>query len=249
MDEKYLLWWSAGATSAVAVKLALDEYGIDNCRIIYFGIESAHIDNDRFMKDCEKWYGKKIETFSSDKYVDQFDVVKNTRYVNGVGGARCTKELKRGVREKIEKEIPYKGQVFGYEYVFKEMDRALRMYYQHPHTKPIFPLINNKMTKENCLGVLRDAGIEIPAMYKLGYPNNNCIGCVKGGMGYWNKIRVDFPEHFNKMMELEQEVGRSCLKENGKPLFLKDLHPDRGRGLKMIIPDCGFFCGDDNEYI
>ncbi len=35
-------------------------------------------------------------------------------------------------------------------------------------------------------------------MYDLGYPNNNCIGCVKGGMGYWNKIRKDFPEVFQK---------------------------------------------------
>ena len=40
-----------------------------------------------------------------------------------------------------------------------------------------------------------------PLMYDLGYPNNNCIGCVKGGMGYWNHIRKDFPEVF--------EVGRS----------------------------------------
>ena len=32
----------------------------------------------------------------------------------------------------------------------------------------------------------------------MGYNNNNCIGCIKGGMGYWNKIRVDFPEVFEK---------------------------------------------------
>ena len=31
-------------------------------------------------------------------------------------------------------------------------------------------------------------------MYDLGYPNNNCIGCIKGGMGYWNRIRKDFPD-------------------------------------------------------
>ena len=25
-------------------------------------------------------------------------------------------------------------------------------------------------------------GIEIPVMYRLGYNNNNCVGCVKGGI-------------------------------------------------------------------
>ena len=107
-----------------------------------------------------------------------------------------------------------------------------------------------KLTKENCLGILEDIGIELPEMYKLGYPNNNCIGCVKGGMGYWNKIREDFPLEFSLMSELEREVGRSCLKEaDGTRLFLDELSPDRGRQQKILIPDCGFFCGDENEYI
>lgn len=35
-------------------------------------------------------------------------------------------------------------------------------------------------------------------MYDLGYANNNCIGCVKGGIGYWNKIRIDFPEESDR---------------------------------------------------
>lgn len=30
--------------------------------------------------------------------------------------------------------------------------------------------------------VLR-AGIELPLMYRMGYDNANCIGCVKGGEG------------------------------------------------------------------
>ena len=50
-------------------------------------------------------------------------------------------------------------------------------------------------------------------MYKLGYNNNNCIGCVKGGIGYWNKIRVDFPAEFDRMAELERKIGHAVLKE------------------------------------
>lgn len=62
------------------------------------------------------------------------------------------------------------------------------------------------------MGMLWKAGIKIPAMYKMGYNNNNCIGCVKGGMGYWNKIRKDFPEVFAQMAQIERDVGATCLR-------------------------------------
>lgn len=100
------------------------------------------------------------------------------------------------------------------------------------------------------MGILKESNIELPMMYKLGYPNNNCIGCVKGGAGYWNKIKIDFPEIFNKMAILERKVGRTCLKEkDGNRIYLDELKIIKGRKLKPIIPDCGFFCGDTKEYI
>ena len=36
---KVIAWWSAGVTSAVATKLAIDEYGIDNVEPIYLSIK------------------------------------------------------------------------------------------------------------------------------------------------------------------------------------------------------------------
>jgi hypothetical protein len=44
-----------------------------------------------------------------------------------------------------------------------------------------------------------------------GYDHNNCIGCVKAGAWYLNKIRVDFPWRFQEQMELEEWLGTlSC---------------------------------------
>ena len=232
-----ICWWSAGVTSAVATKLAIAEFG-DRCRPIYFAIDSAHSDNDRFKRQCEEWYGMEIEVARSNRFVDQFDVIKRERYVNGPGGAKCTKELKKAVRFRIENNNDYSHQVFGFEYSKKEINRALRFKQQYPDAKPIFPLIEKRMTKPEALHFLESADIERPAMYKLGYSNNNCIGCVKGGAGYWNKIRIDFPDAFARMSELERDVGRSCIK--GK--FLDELPPTAGRSVKEVLPDCGNFC-------
>ena len=231
-------WWSAGVTSAVATKLAIDKYGLDAVRPIYFQIDSAHSDNKRFKKECEEWYGKKIEVYSSYKYKDQFDVISKRRYVNGPSGALCTFELKKKVRQRLEKEIDYSGQIFGFEYSKKEINRAIRFKEQYPSAKPLFPLIDNKLNKKETLFYLEGQGIKRPTMYTLGYNNNNCIGCVKGGMGYWNKIRIDFPDHFKRMAAAEREVGRSCVKDN----FLDELNPEAGRKQKIVMPDCGNFC-------
>ena len=235
-----IAWWSAGVTSAVATKLAIDEYGVDNVLPIYFAIDSAHQDNVRFKKECEEWYGREIITERSpEKYKDQFDVITKDKYVNGPSGARCTLVLKKRVRQRLERELEYDGQVFGFEYSKKEINRAIRFKEQYPDAKPLFPLIEHKMNKPESLHYLEQhAGIERPVMYTLGYSNNNCIGCVKGGMGYWNKIRVDFPDHFKKMATAEREVGNSCIRN----VFLDELDPDAGRQQKMIMPDCGNFC-------
>ena len=91
--------------------------------------------------------------------------------------------------------------------------------------------------------MLRMVGIELPAMYKLGYNNNNCIGCVKGGIGYWNKIRVDFPEVFKEIATIEREIGATCLKNcDGNKIFLDKLDPCRGMDVQPVIPDCDLFC-------
>ena len=86
--------------------------------------------------------------------------------------------------------------------------------------------------------MLKKLGIKRPVMYELGYPNNNCIGCVKGGMGYWNQIRKDFPDVFKKMAKIEREIGHSCI----KGVFLDESDANRGREQKIILEDCGMFC-------
>jgi 3'-phosphoadenosine 5'-phosphosulfate sulfotransferase (PAPS reductase)/FAD synthetase len=202
-DGAVIAWWSGGITSAIACRLAIEKY--PNVRLVYIETGSHHPDTIRFKTDCEKWYGQEIETIQNKKYEDHLDVVLSTRYVNGAGGARCTKELKKNVRFDFEKGNKIAAQVWGYEFEASEINRAIRTQEQYSYTNPLFPLIENKLSKNECAGILAGAGIDIPMMYKLGYNNNNCIGCVKGGAGYWNKIRVDFPEIFKQMAEAERK--------------------------------------------
>lgn len=237
-------WWSAGVTSAVACKYALQMY--DNVELYYIHIDTAHPDNDRFRKECEQWYECDIKQLKSSEYKDQFDVIRKTRAINTVNGAPCTLKLKKQVRFDFEEKNSIslfsdrhiKNQVWGFEFDKKQINRAIRFGQQYPHTNPLFPLIEKGIDKNMAAGILLTAGIRLPSMYELGYTNNNCIGCVKGGKGYWNKIRVDFPETFKEMAIVEREIGHSCL--NGT--FLDELDPTSGRMATEVMPNCGLVC-------
>lgn len=239
---RVLCWFSCGSASAVAAKLAVDKYG-DKVEVIYCDtLAYEHPDNLRFLKDVSNWIGKEIKIIGSKKYKDIFDVFEKTKYLVGVNGARCTVELKKRVRMEYQK--PDDTHVFGF--TFDEKKRADRFLEQN-FEATYFPLIDSKITKEDCHRIIKEAGIEQPEMYKLGYKNNNCIGCVKGQAGYWNKIRKDFPEAFKKMAEMERKLGAAINKTYAgdgkrKRVFLDELPEDAGRGFKERDIECGVIC-------
>jgi len=240
---KIIGWFSCGITSAVACKIALQQY--EYVELYYTDTGSQDEDSLRFLRDCERWNGKPINIRRSNEFIDHFDVIEKKGIINTYNHYPCTYELKKQVRFQIEDEIcDWSGQAWGFD--VSEKHRAQRMIEQYPKMKSLFPLIDNNLTKQNCACILDREGIKIPKMYLKGYNNNNCIGCIRGGMGYWNKIRIDFPEVFQRMAELERKVGHSCLKEKiddvSRPLFLDELDPKRGDFPSEIMPECSLFC-------
>ncbi len=236
-DKIKVAWFSGGATSAVACKLALQKY--DDVEIYYIETGSHHPDSIRFLKDCEKWFGQKINILQSP-YKNHFDVIEKAKVISMRSFTPCTNWLKVRVRQQFEYEHPnITHYIWGFEIGKKEENRAVKMVERYPQYEHLFPLIENKLDKASCLALLEKAGIEIPKMYKMGYHNNNCIGCVRGGAGYWNKIKKDFPKVFKRMAEIEREIGHSILKK----YYLDELPENAGRNEKEIMPDCSIFCG------
>jgi 3'-phosphoadenosine 5'-phosphosulfate sulfotransferase (PAPS reductase)/FAD synthetase len=230
-DKQIIGWWSGGITSAVACKLTINLYGIDNVRVIFIDTKNEDEDTYRFMKDCSEWYGIEIETISSTKHDSIQDVWRRYKALNNAKGAVCSSELKRQVRETWQKDNTWEYQVFGFE--LDEYKRAKGMVLNHAKTKPIFPLMMYGLSKKDCIKIVQDEGIEVPKMYQYGFLNNNCFktGCVQGGIGYWQKMLKDFPSKFDTMADMEHELTNA----KGKPItMLKD--QSKGGGLVFLKP-------------
>ena len=224
-------WWSGGLTSAVAGKMAQDKFGA--VQFVFIETGGHHEDTQRFKRDCEKWYGVEMETIQQGKYKDHIDCVQTLRYINSPKGAECTRTLKRYVREKWEKGKSIDTYVWGFD--ASEQVRADRIKVTSKLHSHYFPLLEASLTKQMCADIIVGQGIELPEMYKLGFHNNNCVGCVKGGMAYWNLIRKHFPETFDRMAKAERVVGASCLRR----YYLDELPLDAGRGKPPIVASCG----------
>jgi len=226
-------WFSCGAASAVATKIALKE-ATGEIVIAYTEVKEEHPDNKRFLAECEEWFGQKIEILGNDFYDRSIYRVFEKNYIRTPKGAPCTRALKKQIRKRFEK--PTDRQVFGY--TAEEQARLDRFIDANADVNIWTPLIDKGLGKEDCLAILKNANIELPAMYKLGYHNNNCIGCVKGGMGYWNKIKVDFPEHFDRMAKLERFKKQTIFKDR----YLDELKSTDGNYPQEPNIECSIFC-------
>ena len=239
-------WTSAGVSSFIAGLLAgdVDEW-------IYIDIADQHKDSYRFLRDCERFTGKKITILRAVQYKNiedcfrAFGGFRNARN----GFAPCTNWLKAQVRKQWELQNADKELTYVWGFDRKETRRAEQLVAANPQAKHEFPLIERNLSKKNAHAMLIGMGIRRPKMYELGYPNNNCIGCCKGGMAYWNKIRKDFPEVFEERARLERELGFSMLKDQNGPVFLDELSPERGISNTEIIPEYSIRCMAAEEEI
>lgn len=221
--------FSCGAASAVATKLALAKYGATHDVVIHYSdTRSEHPDNERFLTQCERWFGHSVERLTSTRYHDVWDVWTRRRLI--VSGARgfapCTEELKQMPAEIAQRP----GDIIVLGYTAEEQHRLHRIRGRHQGERIEAPLIDAGLDKSDCFAILDRAGIALPAMYGLGFRNNNCIGCPRGGMGYWNNIRRHFPDVFDRMAKLERELGMAIIPDgkSGARIFLDELAPERG---------------------
>src|SRR6185312_15817254 len=148
---------------------------------------------------------------------------RRRRYMISRHGAPCSIYLKR----EPQAALAQPGDIDVIGYTVEEEDRLDGMRERHPNNQILAPLVDKGLTKTDCLAMVARAGIELPMMYRLGFHNANCIGCPKGGEGYWNKVRDTFPDQFVQISQIQEEIGPGAYffrdRKTGERYGLKDL--------------------------
>lgn len=240
--QNITVWFSCGAASAIAAKKAIEKYGKEyDISIVNNPVKEEHEDNRRFLHDISEWLQYPIieaknKDFPNASIVEVFD---KTKYMSGIKGAPCTRLLKKQARYEYELTHDIDFHVLGFP--IEEWQRQKRFNEgERANTMPV--LISEFITKEDCFKILKKAEIKLPEIYSLGYPNANCIGCVKASSpDYWNLVRNTFPAVFLQRAEQSRRIGCKLVRVKGKRIYLDELKPtDKGNGIKSW--ECGIFC-------
>lgn len=237
-----IVWFSCGAASAVAAWVTRQK---DPDAVVVYCDTSAseHPDNLRFRLDVEAWIGgDPIRLIKSEKYTTVEDVFTARKYMSGPKGAICTTELKKVPRFHFQE--PDDIHIFGF--TADEGKRVREFVKRNPDLHLEWPLLEDNIDKERCYAILRAHKIILPAMYGLGFKNNNCLGCVKAtSPTYWKRVRAVFPEVFKRRCEQSRALGVRLIRLKGERVFLDELpeDPDLFMGQDEDDISCGPECG------
>ena len=239
-----VVWFSCGAASAVAWEQTLLRYG-DRCdvRAVNNPVVEEDSDNERFGEDVARWLGRSCVRWAASDYpsASAREVWERRKAMSFPKGAPCTTHLKKVARQEYETVHHVDWHVLGFtaderhryeRFILTERDNVL----------PV--LIDAGLTKQDCADRLVAAGVALPRMYGLGYPNANCVGCVKAtSPTYWNLVRQTHPEVFEERAQQSRALGAKLVRVANKRMFLDELDPSaRGRPLKNMTVECGVFC-------
>lgn len=240
--ETIAVWFSCGAASAVAAKKTVERYHLTHkIFVVNNPVKEEDSDNRRFLKDVEKWLGMPIIEYNNSDVMttSAVEIWDRRKYMSGIKGAPCTLLLKKGARYKFELAHNIDWHVLGF--TFDEKNRH-ETFVTGERANVIPVLIEEKITKKDCFKIIEAAGIALPRIYSMGYPNANCIGCVKAtSPTYWNHVRKMHPEVFNERAEQSRRIGARLVRYKKKRIFLDELPAD-AKGAKMKSYECGIFC-------
>jgi len=237
-----VVWFSCGAASAAALKLTVDRFRGEDVRAVNQPIAEEHPDNRRFLRDVAAWCGVTIEEFTAAKFpaASAVEVWDRRKAMVFPHGAPCTVHLKKEARQEWEAIHKPDWHVLGF--TAEERDRHERFTLtERSNVLPV--LIDAAMTKAHCGDMIRAAGIKLPAIYDHGFPNANCLGCVKAtSPTYWNHLRREFPAVFDQRAEQSRRLGVRLVRVNDERIFLDELDPAvRGEPMWQM-PPCSLFC-------
>jgi 3'-phosphoadenosine 5'-phosphosulfate sulfotransferase (PAPS reductase)/FAD synthetase len=231
---KHIVALSGGLASAWVAIWAVQnrvKLKMENLVLYFNDTHWEHEDLYRFLDDLEDFLCYPITIDSDGRDPEQLFYDEKILGSNMV--PVCSRKLKG---EMLQKYVE-RGDIVYFGIDETEFHRAgrINMIYTGFGVWSKFPLIEQKITKEQVKEKINEIGIEIPVMYKMGFKHNNCSGgCVRQGKASWKLLLETMPDVYAERERLEREFSEKAGK---KCTFLKGVSLQQVREAIEMQPD------------
>lgn len=208
---KHIIQFSGGLASAYVAFLVSQEFGKENCILMFHDTKTEHPDNLKFKNDVCNFLGMDYIEISSG--IDLWDVIIKKRRLPSYFYSDCTRTLKQSQGKKLlrkfkqnkEKFVLYNG--FGVH----EGNRSSGSIKACEKSGIIVksPLQDLNIPDSKVMRIITEEwNIKIPVTYYQGFEHANCLPCFKGGREHFKRVWQFYPEAFEKAKWAEKEVSR-----------------------------------------
>lgn len=215
----HVVMFSGGLGSWLTAKRVAEEHGTDNLVLLFADVKgdstSPHVGEDedtyRFIREAAVNVGGRLVTVADGR--DIWQVFRDDRFLGNSRLANCSKFLKqepcrRWLTENADPATTtvYVGIDWSETHRLPAIERGWAPYpVRAPMTEA--PLLD----KAAMLAACEDARIEVPRLYRAGFPHNNCGGfCVRAGQAQMEMLYRQHPERY-LFHEREEERLRAYL--------------------------------------
>lgn len=252
--------FSGGAGSWAAARRVAEWHGTDDLILLFADTMMEDPDLYRFLDEAAADVGGQLIKIAEGR--DPWQVFRDKRYLGNTRADPCSYVLKRKfIRAWLEARYQPDECVIHLGIDIEEEHRFTRAQrHWAPYTMRA-PLIEHPpVFRHEIRRWMTDAGIEVPRLYRLGFPHNNCGGfCIKAGISHFAHLLRVLPEryahHERKEQELRDYLGKdvAILRDRSgggtAPLTMRALR-ERIESEPGQIPlfewgGCGCFSGAD----
>jgi 3'-phosphoadenosine 5'-phosphosulfate sulfotransferase (PAPS reductase)/FAD synthetase len=224
---EHIVSLSGGTASAVAAERVIERHGSRNTTLWFADTLWEDETLYQFLADLEKRWDKRIVRHTDGR--TPLEVADEKQLIPNSLAAPCSHELKQKPFLKYIQALPkpltvHLGLSWDEEH---RMAKPKEIYEQVPGVTVDFPLLWKPLPLMSYTITISEWGIEIPRLYTLGYPHNNCGGrCVRQGIREWLRLKKTFPDRYDEVSRWEQKA-----RAQGGPRAARSILKDRRGGV------------------
>lgn len=205
---KHIVSYSGGIGSAITAKMLVEKYGKENVILLFADTNMEDEDLYRFNEDIKKLLGCEFIRIADGR--DVWQVFEDVKFIGNSRIDPCSNILKRQLIKKYLKNNFDPEKCFIYVGIdCTEEHRLVRVVEGNKPFRYRSILIEEDIFIDQPYKIkwCKENNIEIPRMYIMGFPHNNCGGfCVKTGIANFKLLYEKFPERYRWHEERERQA-------------------------------------------